>query len=92
MTLRIINGEQIDLPPDAVMGSELIFPNQRNLGNYPYVFNWHRLAWTGIDRKGHRCRILCRGTMNSCLLEFLDGFRVVTSRNALRKVNRCYGY
>ncbi len=31
-------------------------------------------------------------TTNSCLLEFLDGFRVVTSRNALRKVNRCYGY
>jgi hypothetical protein len=86
VTLQIVNGEPVDMPPGAVMGAELIFPHQRNRAEFPYTYNWHRLAWTGIDRKGWRCRVLCRGTMNSCLLEFEDGFRVVTSRNALRKV------
>lgn len=27
------------------------------------------------------CRVLVRGKMNSCLVEFQDGYRVVTSRN-----------
>jgi len=36
-------------------------------------------------RKGQRCRVLVRGSRNSCLIEFEDGFRVVTSRNGLRK-------
>lgn len=31
-------------------------------------------------------RVIARGKLNSCLIEFLeDGWRVVTSRNALRK-------
>lgn len=38
----------------------------------------------GLYRK--RCRVLARGTMNSVLVEFEDGERVVTSRNAVRKV------
>ena len=29
------------------------------------------------------CRVLARGRLNSCLVEFEDGFRVVTSRNYL---------
>lgn len=36
-------------------------------------------------RKGERCRVLVRGLMNSALLEFEDGYRVVTSRNGLRR-------
>jgi hypothetical protein len=28
--------------------------------------------------------------MNSCMLEFEDGFRTVTSRNAIRKANPRY--
>ncbi len=47
---------------------------------FPYFYAWKRM-----DRKGQFCRVICRGTMNSCLLEFEDGFRAVTSRNALRK-------
>lgn len=35
-------------------------------------------------RKGERCRVLARGRMNSALVEFEDGYRVVTSRNGLR--------
>ena len=42
-------------------------------------------AWNRCGRKGQRCRVLARGKMNSCLLEFEDGWRMVTSRNALRR-------
>jgi hypothetical protein len=38
-----------------------------------------------MGRKGQLCRVLVRGKMNSCAVEFEDGFRAVTSRNALRK-------
>jgi hypothetical protein len=39
-----------------------------------------------IDRKGQRCRVLVRGKKNSILVEFEDGFTVVTSRHAVRQV------
>jgi hypothetical protein len=31
------------------------------------------------------CRVLVRGKMNSCLVEFEDGYKVVTSRNYVMK-------
>lgn len=31
------------------------------------------------------CRVIVRGRMNSCLVEFEDGYRVVTSRNYVMK-------
>jgi hypothetical protein len=37
-----------------------------------------------IDRRGDSCRILARGARNSILVEFLDGYKVVTSRHAVR--------
>jgi hypothetical protein len=37
------------------------------------------------ERYGTRCKVLARGRLNSCLVEFKDGFRVVTSRNYLMK-------
>jgi hypothetical protein len=37
------------------------------------------------ERFGARCRVLARGAMNSALVEFEDGMRVVTSRNYFRK-------
>lgn len=37
------------------------------------------------DRKGERCAVIARGAMNSALIEFEDGFRVVTSRSGLRR-------
>jgi hypothetical protein len=40
------------------------------------------------DRHGQPCRVLARGKLNSILVEFADGFRVVTSRYA---VQRCPG-
>lgn len=35
---------------------------------------------------GRRCRVLARGSLNSCLVEFENGQREVISRNALRRV------
>ena len=45
-----------------------------------YIYRWNRCG-----RKGQRCNVIARGTMNSCLLEFEDGWRMVTSRNAIMK-------
>lgn len=50
---------------------------------FPYVWAW--TVRPQPSRKGQRCRVLARGTMNSALVEFEDGYRVVTSRNGLRR-------
>ncbi len=53
--------------------------------DYPYVWFWRtRLP----ERKGEPCRVLVRGKMNSALVEFEDGHRVVTSRFAVRRRER----
>jgi hypothetical protein len=47
-----------------------------------HVWRWRvRLP----ERFGEPCRVLVRGARNSCLVEFPDGFQVVTSRWAVRK-------
>lgn len=38
-----------------------------------------------VERRGQRCRVICRGTKNSVLVEFEDGARYVTSRWAVRE-------
>ena len=38
------------------------------------------------ERKGQHCRLVARGRLNSCLVEFADGTRVVTSRWSVRKI------
>lgn len=38
------------------------------------------------ERKGQPCRILARGKMNSIKVQFIDGYTVITSRYAVRKV------
>jgi hypothetical protein len=40
------------------------------------------------ERHGHLVRVLARGSLNNCLVEFEDGFRVVTSASALRRAGR----
>lgn len=37
------------------------------------------------ERKGAACRVLARGTQNSCLVEFEDGARHIVSRFAVRR-------
>ncbi|GID32661.1 hypothetical protein Abr02nite_76440 [Paractinoplanes brasiliensis] len=66
--------------------------------DFPYVWTWRwrtlnypgvraRVPWFGdsIDRTGRRCRVITRGTGNTALLEFEDGYRVITSRAGLRR-------
>lgn len=45
----------------------------------------YRYRWDRHGRKGGRCCIFARGTMNSVGLVFEDGFRMVSSGNALRR-------
>jgi len=45
-----------------------------------YIYRWDRCG-----RKGQPCKVTARGTLNSCRVEFADGFMMITSRNALRR-------
>jgi hypothetical protein len=45
---------------------------------------WYWRKWLG-ERHGQLCRIVKTGKMNSALVEFDDGFLVITSRYAVRK-------
>ena len=49
------------------------------------LYRWHWRARLP-ERHGQLFRVLARGKLNACCIEFLsDGWRVITSRNALRK-------
>jgi hypothetical protein len=51
--------------------------------SYPLVW---RVSTRLPERKGQQCRVLVRSRrMNSALVEFEDGYRVVTSRNYVRR-------
>ena len=54
----------------------------------PYPAFDHAWFWLARlpERKGQRCAVLARGKMNSILVQFQDGFRVITSRNAVRRL------
>ena len=49
---------------------------------FPFVWWWRSKL---PERKGHACRVLVRGRLNSILVEFEDGARVVTSRYAVKR-------
>lgn len=49
---------------------------------YPYYW---RVRSRLPERFGQKCKVLVRGKMNSCLVEFEDGYKVVTSRNYVRR-------
>ena len=46
---------------------------------YPYVYCLNRQ-----DRRGQFCRVAARGKLNSCCIEFEDGYKMITSRTAIR--------
>jgi hypothetical protein len=53
------------------------------VSDFDHIWYWRsRLP----HRKGKRCRVLVRGRMNSVLVEFVDGEKVVTSRYAVRRI------
>lgn len=45
----------------------------------------YRYRWNRCGRKDERCIVTARGAMNSCRVEFEDGFVMITSRNAIAK-------
>ena len=47
--------------------------------DFPYVYRLDRQG-----RKGQVCKVLARGTRNSRLVEFEDGYRMVTSGYAIK--------
>jgi len=50
-----------------------------------YTYRWGNNT-KRLKLKGRRCRVVCRGRLNSALIEFMDtGQREVVSRNALRR-------
>ena len=52
---------------------------------FRYRWFWKASPMRPIDRRGEACRILVRApAFNSILVEFLDGFKVVCSRHAVR--------
>lgn len=51
---------------------------------YPYVYRWENNP-TDAKFKGKICRLVCRGALNTVMLEFEDGTRVATSGDAIRK-------
>jgi len=38
------------------------------------------------ERNGQACIVLARGEMNSILVQFEDGYKVITSRFAVRRI------
>lgn len=48
-----------------------------------HYFAWKNNPWREA-RYRHPCRVLAEGRMNSILIQFADGSRAVTSRNAVR--------
>ena len=54
------------------------------MSDFPY--RWVGDRWRSEDRHGERCRILAVGRMYVALVEFVDGFRMLTSGNFVRGV------
>lgn len=51
------------------------------------IFDYYWRVKTRLpERFGHKCRVLTRGGMNSCVVEFEDGHKIVTSRNFVRRI------
>lgn len=51
---------------------------------YPYIFFWKNNQ-RRTELKGKKLKVLCRGRMNSCLVEFENGNKEIISRNAIRR-------
>jgi len=57
----------------------------RPKSEYPYIWTWR---YRPPSRYGQRCRVVASGKSgrgNNVLIEFEDGFRIITDRRGLRK-------
>lgn len=48
---------------------------------------WYWRKWLP-ERRGQPCRIVAVGRLNSALVQFEDGYLVVTNRRAVRRIRR----
>lgn len=67
-----------------------LFGPDPTLAAYPMVWHWRkwpRSTWDspGDERKGQPCRVLAFGALNSVAVEFVDGYRMVSSRYGVRE-------
>lgn len=46
----------------------------------------HVFYWNRCGRKGQLCEVFARGALNSIGVRFADGWMMITSRRAVRKV------
>lgn len=53
-------------------------------GSIEYPYYW-RVKTRLPERTGQKCRVLVRGKLNNALVEFEDGYKIITSRNYMRK-------
>lgn len=49
-----------------------------------HTYRWRKYR---PDLYGQPCRVIARGTMNSCLIELANGTRHVVSRYAVRRIS-----
>lgn len=66
----------------AALGEPLRPPAKPPSPTFAYVWFWNTKL---PERRGQHLRLVCSGRLNSCLVQFVDGWTVITSRNALRK-------
>lgn len=78
-------GEPSYIRPDALPPP----PPEPSIAEWPYTWRVHTRPKqgpvVGPARAGQPCRVLVRGRKNTCIVEFVDGFRLATSRNYLRR-------
>jgi len=63
-------------------GSLAVWQPHEPGGRFDHVWYWKKRL---PDRKGHPCRVNATGEMDKVEVEFEDGFKVITSRWAVRK-------
>jgi hypothetical protein len=68
------------LPDDQAQLTGLDIP-KRAAAPQLYTYRWDRHG-----RKGQTCRVTARGKFNSIRVEFEDGYTMITSGNAIRKL------
>ena len=74
------NPHDQDTAPEAQDRAQVADSDPAAAAPATYIYRWNRQG-----RKGQRCEVTARGTMNSCCVRFADGYQMVTSRNALKR-------
>ena len=64
----------------------MIKQNDSASSEFKYVWFWRESHRCVVNRKGQRCKVTARGTRNSIRVQFEDGFTVITSCFAVRRL------